>query len=445
MKIPLLLLISSYIGFLNAQTVPESLSLEAAVAYGIENNRRIVNANLDVQKAYKEKWNTISIGLPQISANIDYQNFLKQPVSLIPAQFFGGAEGEFAEVTFGTQQNFIAGARLTQLLFDGSYLVGLQASKVYLKISENILEKTVLEIRKSIINTYSSVLLARENIELLKMNNKALKKNLSEVNALYVNGFEEEESVEQLRLTLSQMETQLLYAENLEQITLNMLKLLLGYPTEKTLILSDSLQDITVPDLFEMKVSATSDLSENIDIQIATNNVDSETLLYKLERSKGLPKLKAFINANYTGNSNSFTFFENNQKWFGSSLLGVGLEIPIFSSLGRSARTQKAKITMEQAENSLKETEERIAIELSSTQNEYSLAVAAYYSAIENLNLAEKIQQKNEIKYFEGMVTSFDLRQSQMQLYSAQNNYIQAIQNVIIKKLDFETLLNIPQ
>merc|ERR1712070_372911 len=220
--------------------------------------------------------------------------------------------------------------------------------------------------------------------------------NLSEVVQLYESGFEEEESVEQLRLTLSQMNTQLRYAENLENVTLNMLKLLLGYPTDKKLLLTDSIEDISLPKFIDTKLDGNSDLSNNIDIKIAENNVDSENLLYKLERSKSLPKLKTFISANYTGNSSTFTFFENKQKWFGSSVFGVGLEIPIFSSFARSAKSQKARIAVEQAKTSLEETKERIAIALQSSKNDYTLAVETYFTSIDNLSLAESIRKKTE-------------------------------------------------
>ena len=145
---------------------------------------------MEIRKAYKDQWSTIAIGLPQISANADYQNFIELPTSLIPAQFFGGNEGEFAEVQFGTPQTMTAGLTLQQLIFDGSYIVGLEASKIFLKISENIFEKTLLEVRKNIVQTYSSVLLARENIDFLEKNKNNLEKNLLELNQLYENGFE---------------------------------------------------------------------------------------------------------------------------------------------------------------------------------------------------------------------------------------------------------------
>lgn len=428
-----------------AQTLPDAVSLEEALLFGEQNNRTVQNANLEVRKAYKEKWSTIAIGLPQISAAANYQNFIELPTSLIPAQFFGGKEGEFAEVQFGTPQIMDAGVTVQQLIFDGSYIVGLEASRVFLTISENIFEKTLLEVRKNIVNTYSSVLLVRENIQFLENNKENLTNTLEELNQLFRNGFEEEESVEQLRLTLSGVETQLRYAKNLERITLNMLKLLMGFPTQSPLLLSDTLEKLTNDSLFNMQVPKDLSLDNNIDIKIAENNLLSETLLYRYERSKSLPRLSAFLNGNYTGNSETFSFTQSSQKWFGAALFGVNLQVPVFSSLQRRANSQKAKIAVSQAEKSLTETQERITIEVQAAENEYQLAVENYFTNKENLALAKRIEEKNQTKYFEGVASSFELREAQLQLYSAQNNYIKAIQNVIQKKLALETLLNTPQ
>ena len=441
-NLKLLILLMLCLNQIIAQDLPKRVTLEQAVTFGQENNRQILNASREVQRAYKERWSTIAIGLPQISASANYQNFLELPTSLIPAQFFGGKEGEFAEVQFGTPQTMDGGVTLQQLLFDGSYIVGLEASKVYLDISKNILEKTALEIKKNIVSTYSSVLLIEENILFLEKNKTNLSANLEEVRILYRNGFDEEESVEQLRLTLSGVETQLRYAQNTKNITLDMLKLLMGFPTESPLELVDNLEALTTEGLFDEKFESDSSLDNNIDIKIASSNLKSESLLYKYEKSKNLPRLAAFLSGNYTGNSQTFSFVNSDQKWFGAALVGVNLQIPIFSSFKRRAQTQKAKIAVEQAETTLEETQERINIEFQAALNEYELAVETYFTNKENLALANRIEQKNQSKYFEGMASSFELRQAQLQLYSAQNNYISAIQNVIQKKLNLETLLN---
>jgi len=442
MKIHLFLFLTLFMGMTQAQKLPESLSLKEAISFGLTNNRSIINADRDIQKAKKDKWKTIATGLPQISSEVNYQNFLKMPVSLVPAEFFGGKTGDFAELTFGTEQNMIGSVKLEQLLFDGSYLVGLQATRVYLAISENLFEKTHLEVKKLITNLYSNALLARYNILFLEKNKVSLESNFEEIHQLFRNGFEEEESVHQIQLTLAQTNSRLKYANNLLKIEEDMLKFVIGYPIEAPLKLTNELDDIFNEDLYFETLPITDNIENNIDVRIADNNVKSEVLKLKLEKSKALPKVNAFVNQTYTGNSNTFTFADSDQKWYGSSLLGLNVKIPIFSSLGRTASSQKAKISLDQAITQLEETQSKIRIEVNAALNEYQLSIDNYYTEKENLGLAESIEQKNQSKFYEGMVNSFELRMAQLQLYTAQSNFVAAIQKVITNKIALETLLN---
>tara|TARA_A100001011_G_C14318507_1_gene849207 strand:- start:5263 stop:6600 length:1338 start_codon:yes stop_codon:yes gene_type:complete len=442
MKIKLLLIFWLFFNNIVGQDLPESLSLNEAIEFGLSNNRSIINADREILKAKKERWKTIAIGLPQVSSQINYQNFLEMPISLVPSEFFGGEAGTFEELTFGTEQIMVGSVKMEQLLFDGSYLVGLEASRVYLKISENLFEKTNLEVKKLIVNTYTNVLIAKLNISFLEKNKIALEANLKEITELFKTGFEEQETVEQTQLSLSQINNQLKYAENLMKITQEMVKFIIGYPAEKKLILESELEDIFNENIFFDSIPSINQIDNNIDIRIADNNVKSEALQFKYEKSKSLPKLSGFINQTYTGNSNDFTFTDSQQKWYGSSIVGLNLTIPLFSSLGRSAISQKAKISLDQAITKLTETQERIKIEVNAAYNDYQLSIDNYFTEKENLRLAESIEKKNQNKFFEGVIQSFELRMAQMQLYSAQNNYVTAIQSVINKKTVLETLLN---
>ena len=442
MKIKLLLIFWLLFNSIFGQDLPESLTLSEAIEFGLSNNRSIINADREILKAKKERWKTIAIGLPQVSSQINYQNFLEMPISLVPSEFFGGKAGTFEELTFGTEQIMVGSVKMEQLLFDGSYLVGLEASRVYLKISENLFEKTNLEVKKLIVNTYTNVLIAKLNISFLEKNKIALEANLREITELFKTGFEEQETVEQTQLSLSQINNQLKYAKNLMKITQEMVKFIIGYPAEKKLILESELEDIFNEDVFFDSIPSINQIDNNIDIRIADNNVKSEELQFKYEKSKSLPKLSGFINQTYTGNSNDFTFTDSQQKWYGSSIVGLNLTIPLFSSFGRSAISQKAKISLDQAITQLTETQERIKIEVNAAYNDYQLSIDNYFTEKENLRLAESIEKKNQNKFFEGVVQSFELRMAQMQLYSAQNNYVTAIQSVINKKIILETLLN---
>ena len=426
-----------------SQEKPKSLDLDKAIEFALENNSEIKNAKLEIDKAYKEKWKTISEGLPQLSADFNYSNFLELPVSLIPSQIFGGKEGDFTEVSFGTEQNLVGSAKISQLLFDGSYLVGLQATKSYIEFFDNALKKTNQEVRKSVTNAYVNTLISKENLKIIDKNIMSLEKTLDEAKKLFDNGFIEEESVEQLKITLSELESQRKFANQLQFLLKDLLKISIGYNEQEKLKLESSLESIINFQINEIPQIETWDLNSNIDIKIASNYVEQKRLEYKLEQSKSLPKLSAFISGAYTGNSNSFTFNNQNQKWFGSSLFGVSLDVPIFSSLGRSASSQIAKISYEQSKNNFKTAQQQIKISVKNARVSLELAVDNFYVTKNNIELSERIENKNKIKFSQGMASSFELRQAQTQLYTAQKKYLDALQDLVSKKIELVTLLNI--
>lgn len=419
-----------------------SLSLEEAISYALEHNRNAKNASRDIEAAEKQQWETIAIGLPQINAGISYQNNIKQQVSLIPAEFFGGNLGEFEEVIFGTKQNAQGFASLNQLIFNGSYIVGLQASRVFLEISKFAKEKTDLEVRQAVIKTYGNVLVSEESIRVLENNKKVLEKNVNETQKIYDNGLAELEALEQLQITLQSIESSLNKAYRFNEITKKMLNVVIGLEINETVVLSDKLEDLTFKKRNNTIGIDQENLDNNIDLKIAENNKASKELLVKLEKSNALPTLNAYLNGSYSGFSNDFSFLERDQNWYGASVVGVNLSIPIFSSLGRSAATQRAKINYEKAKDDYIEIEQNLILQLETVKNEYQYAIEDLDIKKKSLALAERIESKNQTKFFEGVGSSFDLRQAQSQLYNAQSELLQAMLSVVNKKTELETVVN---
>ncbi|MER3376014.1 MAG: TolC family protein [Allomuricauda sp.] len=426
----------------SAQDSIPSFSLDEAIQYALEHSYSSINASRDLVDAQKQKWETIATGLPQISGAVSYQNQLKQPVSQIPAEFFGGEPGTYQEVVFGQPQSASASATLKQQIFDGSYIVGVQATKTFLDYSQNNKEKTDLDVRKAVVEAYGNVLLAQESVLISEKNKATLEKNLYETRRIYENGLGDEESVDQLQITLSSVDNQLKNAKRLEKITLQMLNLVLGLPTETPTVLTEDLDILTQKQIDLGLLDTDFNIENNVDYKLATNLTEQRFFELKLAKSRALPTLNAFVN--YGGNSfsDSFNFLSSGQQWFGSSVLGVDLSIPIFSSFGRSASTQRAKIALEKAKTQLTEAQEQIRLQLESAKSDYILAVEQYGTSKENLELAERIENKNQIKYSEGLATSFELRQAQTQLYTTQQEYLQSMVDVINKKTQLETILN---
>jgi outer membrane protein TolC len=436
----LLVLFISNICYSQSEVV--RLSIEDAVKYGIENNRNLKNAEREIQMAYQERWKTIAIGLPNVSLDLNYLNNLELPTSLIPAEFFGGNKGDFSEIQFGTEQTAIGSVRMEQLLFDGSWLVGLEYSKIFLATSENFYEKTLLEVREGIVKLYSLVATLNEGISLLENNLENFKKDLNEVNELYKNGFQEEENVEQIRITLAQAELSLLQAIKTRDNQINLLKLVLGININDELVLVTSLDDFIGNNVVFGNSFEDFDTDKNVDIKISQNMFDTKRIEYKLEKSKQLPKISGFISGTYTGYNNEFNFTDKSQSWFGSSVVGVNLEIPLFNANRMNVSSQKAKIAMEQARANLEEQEEKTLAEVIQKLNDYQLANKSLSVNEQNMNLAISIEDKNSIKFFEGLVSSFELRQAQIQLLDSQQKYLNSVIELISIKTELETLYN---
>ncbi len=443
----LLILTLPFITLAQEQQVEQtySFTLDEAIAFALENNYSAINSDRDLRDAQKQKWETIAEGLPQVNGSVSYQNQLKQPVSLLPAELAGGEPGTFIPVVFGQPQQMTATATLTQKIFDGSYIVGVQATKAFLEYSANNNEKTDQDVRKAVVEAYGNVLLARESVSIFEKNKSNLEDNLFETQKLFENGLSDEESVEQLQITLSSVENQLKNAIRLENITLQMLNVVMGIAIDAPTKLEDTLDNLTEQQIDFSLMETEFNIENNVDYKIALNLTDQRFFELKLAKSRALPTLNSFINYGSSSFADKFTFFDSDQDWFDSSVLGLDLSIPIFSSGKRSASTARAKIALEKAQTQLSEAEEQIRLQLESAKSEYILSIEEYNTAKQNLGLAERIENKNQIKYTEGLASSFELRQAQTQLYDAQQGFLQSMVEVINKKTALELILNDPQ
>jgi len=439
MKIKLFIALSLTLFVARAQEVPTKLSLDQALSYAYAHNNQMINAAQDVRDAYAQKWVTIASGLPQIEGGLDYQNQLKRPVSLLPGEFFGGEPGTFIPVTFGQKQQMSATATLRQQLFNGSYLVGLQAIKTFIEISALSEIKTKIEVQKAVVNAYTGVLAAQESERIIADNIKQLKATAEETQKMWAQGMVEEEAIEQIQITLANLENQGRNSRRVVIISQQMLNLLLGLELDHHIELTDELAKLAAQELLE-PVTEEFTADKNIDYQLGVNLKEQKRLELKLQKSYSLPSINTFVNYNSSAFADTFAFTQNQQQWFDSSILGVNINMPLFTSLGNAAKTKRAKIAYLKAQNNLTQTQKQVLLQWEQAQSAWTLAMDNYHTAGQNLKLAERIEQKNQIKFKEGIASGFELREAQLQLYGAQSTYLQAMLDLINAKTALETL-----
>jgi len=446
MKNKLILTLLLAISFLQAQEQKQrySFSLQQAIEHALQNNYSAINASRDIDTAKQKKWETTASGLPQISGSANYLNNFDFTLQGISGNAFNPAAdpNDISLVAFGTKQSMNSSLTLSQLIFDGSYIVALQASKTYLKYYENAKQKNNTEVREMVVNAYGNVLLAQESINILEKNKSTLSKTLSDTQETFKNGLIEEENVEQLQITLSSIESNLNNTKRLLDVANKMLKFTLGMNIDDDLILTDKLDSLSSSNVALAFSQDGFTVSNNINYQMASNFQEQRVLELKLQRSKALPTLAAAVNFGYNSFANDFSFADGDQKWNKFSNLGVSLNVPIFSSFGRSAKTQQAKIALDQAKTQLTQTEQQLKLEYERAKSEYEFSIEEYATSKSNLNLAERIERKQQIKFTEGLSSSFDFSEAQRQLYTAQQNYLQSMVNIINKKATLEKIIN---
>jgi outer membrane protein len=427
-----------------------TFSLEQAIAHALQHNYAVINSGRDIESAEKKRWETTAAGLPQINAGVDYLNNFKIQKTIIPADAFPGdpdspppGPDDVIVAEFGTKQSMGVHGNVSQLLFDGSYIVALQASKTYIDYYRNYKRKTDNDVREMVINAYGNVLLAEEGITILERNKTALDKILSDTRETFKSGLTEEENVEQLEITQASIASSLNNARRLKTIAYSMLKLNLGIDLATEVELTDKLENLTRDNMDLSIAQPEFNVKNNVDYQIGENFQDQRRLELKLENAKFLPTLSTSFNIGTNSYADDeYTFFQSDHRWFDYSNLGVNLSIPVFSSGMRSARKQQAKIAYDQAKTQLTETEQRLKLDYEQAKSNYDFSIEEYATRKNNMALAERIEKKQQTKFTEGLSTSFDFNDAQRQLYSAQQEYLQSMVDVINRRAALEKLTN---
>lgn len=409
----------------------ESFSIEQAWQYAVTNNVNAQKARIDQTIADQKVKETTGIGLPQVDLQGTYNYFLKIPVQLLPAEVFGGPKGTYMPVQFGQKQTASGGVTLTQLLFNGSYLVGLESAKTYKQTAALITEKTEISVMNGILMAYTGVVVTDENLRTLEENRKVAEKALRDTETTYKVGLIELQNVEQQQYGYKSLVTnQQNLVRTREQLAMA-LKYLMGYPMDRPINLTSGLPELVEKNEVLAAIDLNPDVSNHIDYRIGRNALTLSELQLKLQRSKYLPTLAGFFSSNYNGNSNKFTFFTNNQQWFNTSVVGLQLDVPVFSGFQRKWQTEQAKLNVTKAELDLQETQRRLKNSAYAASVEYENAYNSYKNAQELIALSSSIYKKEQIKFKEGMGSSFTLQQAETQLYDAQRMYYQAALNLI--------------
>lgn len=436
-QITLILVVLFSLSNVNAQKV---LTLEQALEMALDNNSTVKNARLDETIAQKKIWETTAIGLPQINAEGSFQNFIDIPTSVLPANAFNPAapEGELVGIQFGTDYNMSGSITVSQLIFDGRYIVGLQATRAVKDLYELSSKKTEQDVTKSVSMAYYTVVVTQSTI-------LTLEESLIELNTIYGAsqliadaGMIEQTDVDQLSINVRTLENNLESVKAQLNIAKNFLKLEIGMGLDEPIEVSESLDDYVA----KVRTDNFSEFnsSSNINYLLLENQLKLNQLSMKNEKAFALPTLGAFFTHQQQALRNDFDFFESGKPWYPSTIWGVKLSIPIFSSGSRLSKISQAKLEMEKTQNNLDNLDAGIKVQFLKAKMDFDNALRTLETEEKNLEVTQKIMKNVEIKFKESIASSIQLSQSQTQYLAAKANYISAAYKLINTKLELENL-----
>ena len=428
--------------FTQAQsTKVREFSLQSVQEFDVKYSYDSKKSSMDILAAQKKVRETLYSGFPQINSTIGYMNNLELATVLIP-NFFEGKFEEKIPVQFGTSHNANANFTVSQLLFSGSYMVGLKTSKIFRQMADLNHERTQLNVLEIVTNTYYLILVSEESERILSSNLANLEKTHYEIRERFKEGFVAETDADLVQISVTKLKNSLQAVSRQKEVAYKLLKFQMGLDLSEQIVLTDKLEDV----LQQIDISKTAntefDLVHNIDYKLIETQEKLSKMAWKNEKAQYFPTVSAFYSFQYDAFRDAFNIFDSKERWFRTQILGVSINIPLFTSGVQRAKVAQASIALKQARNARIQASQGLIVEAASLKSTLDSAYENYLNTKENMGLAGKVYDVTLIKYEEGVASSMDLTQVHDKYLMAQSEFIQAMSGLLTAKNKLDRLNN---
>lgn len=405
-----------------------SLSLDSAINHALEYNKMAKNAELAVDEAREKIKESILTGLPQVDAKFDYSNFL-------------GAEIEFrfselappTKIPFNPTSNLVFS--VGQLLFSGNYIVGIQTAKLYKTITETSHQKSELDITEQVSNAYYLILVSENSKDILEKNVENIKDVFKKTRAMAEVGIAEETDVDQLSVQVNMLENALKSAERQLEMSYNLLRLQLGVAPETELILEDNLDYVLEKMNTEATLLRSFQIENNFDYQLMLHQEALSKKQVSMEKMNYLPTVTGFYSYTEKILKPDFDISPKN-------IIGLNVNIPIFSSGVRRSKLSQAKIREQSATNNREFLKEQLLIQEKQYRYNLKNALEQYESQKKNVEVSKRVFNNINLKYEQGLVSSLDLTTANNNYLKAETDYISALMKLLEADLALKKLMS---
>ncbi|WP_296705507.1 TolC family protein [Algoriphagus sp.] len=420
------------------------LNLKETLEYALENNPDSKNAKLEIMVAQTTIKEETSAGLPQINGSYGFNyNPLVQVVFLPNQPPFGDPSNpsDVIPARFGVSYSSNLGVNLSQMIFDGSFFVGLRAAKTYKALTEFDKVKVENDVVENVKKAYFGVLVNAERIKLSQSNLSRIDSLLEETRALNEAGFTEKIEVSRIQVQRNNTFSQLKRSLTAYDISKQLLKIQLGLPKNYDIVITETLAELNPEE--ELDALQSMDPGSRVEMDQLNTNMELTQLDLRYNTSQYMPTLDLVANYTRSGAGDSFNTVFSSNNWFSSSLIGVSMNIPIFDGLSKSARIQRNRIQLQQLENQKFFLDQNIALEIYQARQILANDLEVLAVQRESMDLAKEVYDIAKIKYNEGVGSNLEVVEADAALIESEINYLGALYDGLISKVDLEKALGI--
>ena len=416
----------------------QNYSLKQAVDYAIAHQVQVKNSQIDLQNANAKVNEIRAMGLPQVNGSLSLTNNLILQRVFIPARIFNpaAAEGELIAAKFGVDNAGFANVGLSQLVFDGTYLLGLKASSVYKDLAVKSVTQSKQQVAENVTKAYYGILVNEKRQSLLALNVARLDTLLKETRELNKQGFVEKIDVQRLDVQANNLRTELDNVNRLQELSYSLLKFQMGFPMEEPIKLSESLEKVELA-TFNMNAAGDFNYSNRIEYSILQTQENLAELDLKSIKAGYLPRL--LLNANYGYNAGANGFSDLVTKpWFDNAAVTVALQIPIFDGYSKKYRAIQSANNLQKVRQSYSLLKSSIDLQRSQASITMKNALESMKEQKANLELANEISRVTRVKYQNGVGSNLEVLNAETSIKESQANYFTALYNALIAKVEVE-------
>lgn len=418
------------------------LSLQEALDQAAVRNAQNRVRSLEQQAAEKVLWQNIARGLPSVTASGQYTDNIELPV-----QFIDMGQG-VQRFQFGLRYGSGANLSVNQLVFDGSYVVAVLATKVLRDQAALNKEQTALEVREQTAQLYHLNVILEENARSLAENLKQAESTAQQMRAMANEGLVELESADQVHLVARQLAAALANVEQQKLVALQMLQLTCGLEVGSSLVLTSGLaQLMDAATLGSNLLVQQFNPERHVDYRVLAAGRLGQSLLYQNDLVDFLPKVYAGYSMNtqwVSSDANVWKPSGTNANNFNIQLWTVNAQFPLFTSGRRIFKAQESKLKVAQLDVLLEQTKSALTVQHLQAKSEFENALTTYRLNTDNVALARRLRDKARIKFLEGVASSLEYSQAETQYQQTVAAMLSSANETLNKRIALEHLLSNP-